>query len=172
MSEVFEPEVINISEARAKRSAMIYAFAGLLALVGLADSIYLTIEHMAGHDVRCTVTTGCNEVLASSYASLPGDIPLAALGAVAYFAAFSLATLAAFGYARARPLLLALVALMFMTPLWLLFVQAFVIGKFCEFCLLSAVMTISLTGLIVYDWWRRASDQRRESSSMNTSIEL
>ncbi len=57
MSEVFEPEVINISEARAKRSAMIYAFAGLLALVGLADSIYLTIEHMAGHDVRCTVTT-------------------------------------------------------------------------------------------------------------------
>ncbi len=169
MSEVFEPEVIKVSEARAKRSAMIYAFAGLLALVGLADSIYLTIEHVAGRDVRCTVTTGCNEVLASSYASLPGDIPLAALGAVAYFAAFSLATLAAFGYARARPLLGALVASMFMTTLWLLFVQAFVIGKFCEFCLLSAAVIVSLTGLIVFDWWKRPSDNLRESSSILSS---
>jgi len=48
MSEVFEPEVIKVSEARSVRSAAIYAFAGLLALVGLADSIYLTIEHVAG----------------------------------------------------------------------------------------------------------------------------
>ncbi|MBA3711588.1 MAG: vitamin K epoxide reductase family protein [Pyrinomonadaceae bacterium] len=166
MNEMFEPEVIKVSEARAKRSAVIYAVAGLLALAGLADSIYLAIEHVAGRDVRCTVTTGCNEVLDSSYASLPGDIPLAALGAVAYFAAFSLATLAAFGYVRARPLLAALVASMFMTTLWLLFVQAFVIRKFCEFCLLSAAMTASLTGLIVYDWWKRASDHRRESSSI------
>lgn len=135
-----------------ERSSTPFVLAAALALVGLADAIYLTAQHVAGHSVRCTVTTGCDEVLASTYAVLPGGIPLAALGAVAYFAAFGLATLAAFGYRQARPLLMILVALMFAMTLWLLFVQAFVLGKFCEFCLLSAAVTTSLAVLMFIAW--------------------
>ncbi|MFH4233743.1 vitamin K epoxide reductase family protein, partial [Acinetobacter baumannii] len=74
-------------------------------------------------------------------------MPLAAIGAIAYFAVFSLATLAAFGYAMARPLLGALVFAMLGVTLWLLYLQAFVLRAFCEYCLLSAAVTFTLSGL-------------------------
>ena len=125
----------------------------LLALVGLFDATYLTIEHLSGRHVRCVVTTGCDEVLMSVYATLPGDIPLAALGALAYFTLFSLATLAAFGYGWARALLLPVVVAMFATSLWLLYVQAFVLRAFCVYCLLSAAITTTLTIIIVARGW-------------------
>lgn len=76
--------------------------------------------------------------------------PLAALGAIAYFAVFSLATLAAFGYRNLGKLLTPLVAAMFLTTLWLLYLQAFVIHHFCQFCLLSALVTTTLTGLVIF----------------------
>src|SRR5712692_4855576 len=92
------------------------AIIALLSLVGLADSIYLTVEHLTGQSLRCTIITGCSEVLSSPYAHI-GSLPLAALGAVAYFAVFSLATLATFGYRFARPLLTMLVLAMFLMTL-------------------------------------------------------
>ena len=125
-----------------------YALAAVVSLVGLADAIYLTIEHLAGRSLQCTVVTGCNEVLASSYATI-GGIPLAALGAFAYFVVFSLATLSAFGYARVRTLLAVVVALMFAFTLWLLYVQAFLLRAFCQYCLLSAAVTVLLAGILL-----------------------
>lgn len=125
----------------------IYLAAALVSMVGLADAIYLTVEHLAGRSVQCTVIAGCSKVLASSYASV-GPLPLAALGALAYFTTFSLATLAAFGYAWTRTLLAVIVASMFATTLWLVYLQAFVIQAFCQFCLLSAATTTTLLILV------------------------
>src|SRR2546421_11472236 len=79
------------------RAAILYSSAAFVSLVGLADSIYLTVEHLSGRSVRCTIVTGCSEVLSSPYASVQG-VPLALIGATGYFVVFSLATLAAFGY--------------------------------------------------------------------------
>jgi uncharacterized membrane protein len=132
---------------RPRKAALLYATAALIAIAGLADSIYLTIEHISGRSVRCTIVSGCSEVLSSPYASVRG-IPLALIGAVAYFAAFSLATLGAFDYKLAGTLLTVLVGLMFLTTLWLFYLQAFVIGHFCQFCLLSAILTTILTILV------------------------
>ena len=127
---------------------MLYGVAAFVSLVGLADSIYLTVEHLSGRSVKCTIVSGCSEVLSSSYASVRG-IPLAAIGAFAYFTVFSLATLAAFGYRSMGRLLVFLVGAMFLTTLWLLYLQAFVIGHFCQFCLLSALVTTTLTVLVI-----------------------
>ncbi len=127
---------------------MLHGAVALVSLVGLADAIYLTVEHLAGRSVRCTIVSGCSEVLASPYASVRG-YPLAGLGAVAYFVVFSLATLAAFGYRGAGKLLAPVVGAMFLTTLWLLYLQAFVIGHFCQFCLLSALVTTILTVLVI-----------------------
>jgi uncharacterized membrane protein len=124
----------------------LYLIAGLLSLIGLADSIYLTVEHLTGQSLRCTIISGCSEVLGSPYSHI-GSVPLAALGAMAYFTAFDLSILAAFGYRFARPLLVGLVALMFLMTLWLLYLQAFVIRHFCQYCLLSAAVTITLTAI-------------------------
>ena len=125
------------------RRAWVYGAAAVLALLGLVDAIYLTIEHVTGQSVRCTIVAGCSEVLSSSYAVVAG-IPLAMIGAAAYFSVFSLATLAAFGYRVAGTLLTPLIVVMFLVSLWLIYLQAFVIHAFCQFCLLSAAITLLL----------------------------
>lgn len=127
-----------------KREMILYALAALVSLVGLGDAIYLTAEHLAGRSAQCLVTTGCSKVLSSPYAS-PGGIPLAVIGAITYFTVFSLATLACFGYRGAGRSLIFIVALMFLTTLVLLYLQAFVIHEFCDYCLLSAIVTFTLT---------------------------
>ncbi len=136
------------NRAGARRIVSFYAAAALLSLVGLADAIYLTVQHLTGQSVRCTIVVGCSEVLSSEYATIRG-YPLALLGAGAYFTVFSLATLGAFGYKTVKVPLAVVVGLMFLTTLWLLYLQAFVIGHFCQFCLLSAAVTLGLTTLIV-----------------------
>ena len=139
---------------------MLYGIAALVSLIGLADSIYLTVEHLTGQSVRCTITSGCSEVLSSPYATVRG-YPLAALGAIAYFVFFSLATLAAFGYRSIGKFLTPLVAAMFLTTLWLFYLQAFVIQHFCQFCLLSALVTTTLTALVIF---ARRTGQKAVSS--------
>ncbi len=137
----------------ARRATLLDGLAALISLIGLADAIYLTVEHLAGRSVRCVVVSGCDEVLASRYATLPGGFPLAALGALAYFTAFSLATLSAYGYRRARPSLTALVVVMLTMSLYLLFIQAFVLEKFCAYCLLSAMVTTALAATVAARWF-------------------
>lgn len=116
----------------------------LLALIGLGDALYLTVQDLTGQTLRCTIVSGCSEVLSSPYAHL-GPVPLAVLGALAYFTVFSLAVLGAFGYRSAQPILAGLSAIMFLMSLWLLYLQAFVIHHFCQYCLLSAAVTTVIT---------------------------
>jgi uncharacterized membrane protein len=122
--------------------------AAVISLAGLADATYLTVTHLTGDDLVCGPSWGCSAVLSSVYASVAG-IPTAAFGALAYFVAFSSATLAAFGYARARTLLMLVVIAMFGATLWLLYLQAFILHAFCPFCLLSAALTFLLAGIVV-----------------------
>ena len=130
-----------------RRAAIFYGVAAFVSLIGLADAIYLTGEHLSGNTLRCTIITGCSEVLSSPYASVKG-MPLAGLGAIAYFTVFSASTLAAFGYKVAGKFVTFVVALMFLFTLWLIYLQAFVIKAFCQFCLLSALVTTAMTILI------------------------
>ncbi len=124
------------------------AIIGIVALFGLADATYLTVAHLAGDDSVCGPSKDCAIVLGSVYASVRG-IPTAAFGALGYFVVFALATLAAWGYARARTFLAIGVAAMFLGTLLLLYVQAFVLHAFCPFCLLSAALTFMLAGLVL-----------------------
>jgi uncharacterized membrane protein len=133
---------------RMKLRKRLYAVAAIVALFGLADGVYLTIEHVTGRTAQCIASSGCQDVLGSEYAAF-GPVPLAALGALAYFTAFSLALLAAFGYAKCRTFFALLVAIMFATTLWLLYLQAFVLHAFCDYCLFSAGVTTVLTGLAI-----------------------
>lgn len=124
-----------------------YVTAAVISLLGLADATYLTIEHVTGKSVRCTLE-GCSEVLSSPYAVVRG-VPLALIGAAAYFTVFSLSILAAFGYRLAGTLLTPVVLLMFLVSLWLFYLQAFVIHAFCQYCLFSAAVTTALTVIVL-----------------------
>ena len=140
--------VRSSSSAAHVPSRRIYIIAAALSLVGLGDSIYLLVKHLTGQSVQCTISTGCEEVLGSAYATMFG-YPLAAFGVFAYFTAFSLATLAVFGYRGTRTLLITVVGFMTLMTMRLLYLQAFVLGKYCEFCLLSAAITLSLAVLML-----------------------
>ena len=145
------PAADGMTASPNRRRAILYGSAAVVSLIGVADSIYLTLEHISGRSVRCTIVQGCSTVLSSTYASYRG-IPLALIGAVAYFTVFSLATLAAFDYKLATKLLVPLVAGMLLVTVWLVYLQAFVIRAFCQFCLLSAAITIALMIVVLLAW--------------------
>ncbi len=138
----------SATSAASRVPVIIYSVTAFLALVGLAETTYLSALHLAGAHVTCVTAANCASVLGSVYASF-GGIPLAAIGALGYFTAFSLATLAAFGYGLAVRLLGLTVGLMFLTTLGLLYLQAFVLHAFCDYCLFSAALIFLMAGLLI-----------------------
>lgn len=154
-----DPEVLD--DRPAKSGSIIPAIAALLALVGLGDSIYLTVHHYTSEPVPCSLIDGCEQVLTSQWAEIGGianavlgsatflpesvaHVPLAAIGAVGYFIAFSLALLAAFGDSRMWKIFGVQATIMAAVSLYLVYVQGALIGAFCQFCLLSALSSIVL----------------------------
>jgi uncharacterized membrane protein len=127
---------------------IIYTIAAVVSLAGLADATYLTVQALTGETLGCGGSPDCFRVLGSSYAKV-GGIPMALFGVLAYFSVFTLATFAAFGYARARTFLMATIGAMFLVTLWLLYVQAFVLHAYCRYCLFSAAITFLLAGLVI-----------------------
>ena len=142
MSDTVIDETIGASVAK------LPAVAAVVALIGLADAVYLTVHHFTAEPVPCSLVAGCETVLTSSYATI-GGIPLAAFGAVAYFTAFALALLAAFGNRMTWMLFGIQVILMAIFTAWLIYLQAYVIGAFCQFCLISAATTFTMLGLFI-----------------------
>jgi uncharacterized membrane protein len=143
-----------------------FPLVALISLVGLGDALYLTVKHYSGEAVRCTVTSGCDEVLSSRFATVAG-IPVSLIGLVAYFTVFSLAVLAAFSYPIVDKLLMILAVAMLASTAWLMYVQAFELQHFCQYCLLSAVATILLAGLTLGAplLFKRGGDHETDPSS-------
>jgi uncharacterized membrane protein len=126
----------------------LFTAVAIVAVAGLADATYLTVQALTGETLTCGGSPDCFRVLGSSYARL-GKIPVAMLGTLAYFAVFTFATFAAFGYRRAPKFLVLVVGAMFLMTLWLLYVQAFLLHAFCRYCLFSAAITFLIAGLLI-----------------------
>ena len=115
----------------------------ILSVLGLIDSGYLTGSHYAGINVPCSVVSGCDTVLKSDWAEVFG-IPTALYGVIAYFFAFSLAYLVFSGRETLWKLFGLLSAAMFIGSAFLMYVQAFVIQSFCQYCIVSAITSTLL----------------------------
>jgi uncharacterized membrane protein len=127
---------------------ILFIVAAIVALAGLADATYLSVQAFTGETLSCGGSPDCFRVLGSSYSKV-GGIPVALVGALAYFSVFCLATFAAFGYARARTLLIPIIVAMFLATLWFLYAQAFLLHAYCRYCLFSAAITFLLAGLVI-----------------------
>lgn len=150
LEQMDNSETINQTNSIAK----LPLFASIIALGGLADAIYLTIHHYTFEIPPCVEGFDCTAVLTSPYATI-GGIPLAVFGAIAYFTAFSLAILTAFGNRLMWRIFGAQVILMTLFTVWLVYLQAFVIKAFCQFCLISAGITLTLLIIaLVSKFWR------------------
>src|SRR5262245_40456865 len=127
---------------------ILYTAVAIVAVAGLADATYLSVQALTGETLSCGGSPDCFRVLGSSYAKL-GGIPVATLGALGYFTAFTLATFAAFGYWWAPRFLALIAGAMFLMTLWLLYVQAFLLHAYCRYCLFSAAITFLIAGLLI-----------------------
>ena len=133
--------------------------AAIVALAGIADAAYLTIHHYTAEPVPCSIIEGCEQVLTSPYATI-GGVPLAIFGLLAYFTAFSLALLTIFGNRMMWRLFGAQVIIMAGFSAWLVYVQAELIGAFCQFCLLSALITMTLLIIFVVSLFKRSTTEQ------------
>ena len=127
---------------------ILYTAVAIVSMAGLADATYLTVQALTGETLSCGGSPDCFRVLGSSYAKI-GGIPVAMLGALAYFSVFSFATFAAFGHGWVRKFLALIVGAMFMATLRLLYVQAFLLHAYCRYCLFSAAITFLIAGLLI-----------------------
>jgi uncharacterized membrane protein len=115
----------------------------VIALIGFADAAYLTLEYFRGVIPPCTIA-GCDIVLTSAYSAVLG-VPVSLAGVVFYLAML----VGLFMYVESRNLkvlkwTLMLSAIGLVSTLWFLFVQAFILHAFCQYCLLSAFTSITL----------------------------
>jgi uncharacterized membrane protein len=127
-------------ENRTNKFALV---ASLLALIGMADAIYLVVHSLTGEQVPCSISGGCGAVLSSEYAKI-GGIPLAFFGVAAYFFAFCLAILTSFGRSKLWNLFGFQVTFMVCFSAWLTYIQAFILLEYCQYCLVSAATCLSL----------------------------
>src|ERR1044071_7932591 len=131
---VSEQETVGLNSS-GKRIIWFYIAIAAVALIGLGDAAYLTIERLSGRTLQCSLS-GCNEVLSSDWSKLFG-FPISGFGAIAYFTVFSTAILLIYDYKTLKTVLLVITGLMAATSCFLLYLQAFVIKHFCQYCLLS-----------------------------------
>ncbi|MGB2580737.1 MAG: vitamin K epoxide reductase family protein [Minisyncoccia bacterium] len=123
-----------------------------LALVGFTDSAYLLAKRMSGAPIPCFITSGCDTVSKSPYSVLFG-IPLSAWGVLFYLGIGFLALL----YIDTKNLIVAKLiplatTLGFLSSLYFVYAQKFLIGAFCIYCILSAIVSTLLfaLGVVVY----------------------
>lgn len=134
--------------AEGRRPGTLGWVAFVLALLGLAVSVYLTVEHYQGStSLACpdTGTINCLKVTTSSYSTLLG-IPVAVLGLVFYVAMTVLCAPPAWrGAARwlTRVRLLA-AGLGVLFVLYLVWAELFGVGAICLWCTAVHAVTIAL----------------------------
>jgi len=118
----------------------------LLAIGGMAVAAYLTFIETTGAPALCGPVGDCNAVQQSEFARLFGIIPVGAAGIAGYGAILAV-WVAAHSKAGARmaPVLPVLALIGVLVSIYLTFLEPFVIGATCLWCLTSAVI---LTGLL------------------------
>ncbi len=127
---------------------------GLLVLVGFADAAYLSAMHYYQTDPGCSLITGCDAVLNSEYAVMFG-VPLAYSGLL-YYVTLLFGTVFYYQNGSDRIILglITINGIGLLFSLYLIYIQAFVLHAFCQYCLLSALVTTTLFIVIVIGYLR------------------
>jgi len=120
----------------------------LLALVGLGVAGYLVFVETTGAEAVCGPIGDCNTVQQSEYAMLFGVVSVGLLGILSYIAILGAWLIDRWGPERLANLaqvaifLMAFVGTLF--SIYLTFLEPFVIGATCAWCLTSAVVITTL----------------------------
>lgn len=130
----------------------------VLSLLGLLVASFLFYEYNIAGTIVCPTGEGCDIVRASPYSSFLGiSIPL--LGIVFYFTMAILSVIHSHDLpkkvVRQLQLLVAVVGVAF--GVYLTFLEAFVIGAYCFWCMTSFIISLGILGAVLV---RRHNDHR------------
>lgn len=120
----------------------------LSAIGGLVVAGYLTFIESTGTQIVCGPSQGCETVQSSRYAILFGILPIGILGLVGYVAILVAWAVWQFGPNATKKIAslaiwgMSVFGVLFST--YLTFLEPFVIGATCMWCIASAVLMISL----------------------------
>lgn len=122
----------------------LFFISAALGFFGFLDSTYLTITHFENIIPPCNLHFGCETVLTSPY-SMVGPLPLALFGAVFYLAVIILSVLAIINPKdlHVKSLVFS-IFVGFLICLYLFSLQLLIIHAFCQYCLLSEIISLLL----------------------------
>jgi uncharacterized membrane protein/glutaredoxin len=120
----------------------------LTLIVGISSASYLSYVEMTLSDAVCGTIGNCNVVQQSDYAHI-GGIPIGFLGVVGYVTMLLIWFIGRGEYKQfTNVVLLAFTILGTLFSIYLTFLEPFVIGATCVWCLLSALVMLILLWLI------------------------
>jgi uncharacterized membrane protein len=132
-----------------------FILVAIIAALGTVNAGYLAWTALVGVAPTCNFIHGCDVVAASPYSQIFG-IPLALFGVFFYLSIFSFSIWRVFvSTAPAIWYILLLSTVGFILSLYFLYLQAFVIEAFCEYCLFSLLDATVLFTLSFYLWKRQ-----------------
>jgi uncharacterized membrane protein len=126
----------------------------VLAVLGLADSVYLTYEHYTGSKTLACSSGGvfnCHAVTTSDYAYLPvgSGVPVALLGLLFFVGITVLCLPRLWGRSRGIDLLRLLsLGVGVLMVLWLVYVELFRLSQICPYCTGVHAITVVLFGIV------------------------
>ena len=128
----------------------------LLAILGIAVSAYLGSVESSGSDVVCGPVGDCNAVQDSEYARLVG-VPLGVFGVLGYSLILAGWIVARLLEGRMADIVLVGISVCAYTgtlfSAWLTFLEPFVIGATCLWCITSALTMLALLWLTAARGW-------------------
>ena len=116
----------------------------VLAFCGLADSVYIATYEMSGTGIVCGSGSysDCSMVSSNPHAYLFG-VPIAWLGVLFYSSIFVLAALELVMWSQfLRRVIQGSSLLGVLAALYFLYIQMFVIGAYCVYCLISGLIAL------------------------------
>jgi uncharacterized membrane protein len=142
----------------------------VLAVIGLGVSLYLASVETSGVEAVCGPVGDCNAVQQSEYASVFG-VPIGVLGAIAYIGLMIAWIVTRVSKGRTADIAAVLIALTAFGgtafSIYLTFLEPFVIGATCMWCLTSALTIVGLLWFSAPPGWA-ALERLREPTSSTT----
>jgi uncharacterized membrane protein/protein-disulfide isomerase len=128
----------------------------ILSTLGLALSAYLGWHYLTGGSViGCSDGSPCDQVLSSRWSTIAGVVPVSGLAAGTYLAIL----LASFFVGPSMPApdrrlawaaMLILVGAAAASAAWFIFVQRWIIGAFCPYCIATHITGLLLAALVMW----------------------
>jgi len=140
-----------------KKASKFILYSLILAFLGFIDSAYLTVLHYKNVIPPCSVLNGCEKVLTSQF-SVIGPFPLAFFGVIFYLSVIGICLFILLENKKEFVKIYHLaVNTGFLISVALFLIQAFILKAYCQFCILSEVIS---AGLMILSFLKYKEDKR------------